>query len=170
MSAQLQGEFAPNRFTAHLALAAGVTASIHAPTLADLSLVVAKLQGPANDSPEAAPASATGKAASAARPAPAPTSAPAAAGNVPASTPTQASAQPADSGSAAGGDAPTGSGFTYDHIRDRVLAIAKKDRNKAVEALGKFTGQNGKPATKGQELKLEDYAAFMKATDEVIGA
>lgn len=165
MSAQLasQAELT-NRFSAHLVLAAGVTASIHALSLADLQAVVAKLQPTtaANDAPK--PAIEQQK------PAATPAPAAAAAGNASASTGTQASAQGAGAGSAAtGGDAPK---YTYQDIATRITTLCKKTggRDKCMALLKSFTGQNGQPADHGNKLKLEDYPAFTQKIDAEIGS
>lgn len=135
MSAQLAS---PNSFSAHLALAAGVSVSISAPTLADLSGVVARLQGSANDAPKAdakngKPAAPT--AAAAAPTPPAPPSAPA------------VSAAPA---------------VTYDAVKARVLALSKVSRDTAVAALKHFGVDHG------SKLPEADYAAFIAHTDKLV--
>lgn len=158
MSAQLATS---NSFSAHLALAAGVSVSISAATLADLSSVVARVQGqPANDPGKVASAT------PAATPAPAPTQAPAT-GNAPASTATPVSAPAAAAGSAASGEAKNP---TYDDVKAKVLALSKISRDKAMGVLGKFTGQNGQVVDHGNKLKLEDYASFIAAADAELGA
>jgi hypothetical protein len=160
MSAQLAS---PNSFSAHLALAAGVSVTINAPTLADLSGVVGKLQPvvAANDTPTKAP--------SAAKPNPhAATPAPqVAAGNDPASTGTPANAPPAASGSAGSGDAPR---VNYDQVKERVLALAKISREKAMEIMAQFKAMDGTPVDKGPKLQLQDYPAFIAAADKALEA
>lgn len=164
MSAQLAGDGMPlNRFTAYLALAAGVTVSIHAPTLPDLAAVVSRLQSAVND------------------PVPAPTPLQAVVGNAPASTATPASAPPAASGSAPAGEAgnaaaaspapvapaasPASSPVpaTYDDVKARVLALAKKDKPSAVKLLQEFGVDNA------QKLKPEQYAGFCVRGDQLLG-
>jgi hypothetical protein len=151
MSAQLQQS---NSFSAHLALAAGVAVSITAGTLDDLASVVGKLQAKqsANDT-KAETKSAKTETKLAVQETPA--------GNASASTGTQASAQGAASGSEAAADAPRP---TYDDVKARVLALAKIGRDKATAALAKFGVDHG------NKLKLEDYPAFLKHADEVLGA
>jgi hypothetical protein len=78
----------------------------------------------------------------------------------PAPTSAPASAPAAASGSESAGDAPRP---TYDDVKARVLALAKKDRALATEALAKFGVDHG------NKLKLEQYADFIKAADEMLG-
>jgi hypothetical protein len=141
-----------NSFSAHLALAAGVAVSITAETMEQLAGVVSKLQSPglaANDSkPKADPKPETEKPKADSPKPPAPTSAP-------------ASVPPAVSGSEPAAEGPRP---TYDDVKARVLALAKINRTKATEALGKFNVDHG------NKLKLEDYPAFIKLADEMLKA
>lgn len=157
MSAQLAST---NSFSAQLALAGGVAVTINAPTLADLSGVVARLQGPGAPQPANDPgnAKAAPTVAAAASTSPAPTSAPVASatpGNVPASTAIPVSAPAAASGS----EAPA---VTYDAVKARVLAIAKISRDAATGALAHFDVDHG------NKLKPEQYAAFIAHTDKLL--
>jgi hypothetical protein len=167
MSAQLAAAAASsNNFSAHLVLAAGVTAYLQAPTLADLSAVVAKLQeSAANDAPNKP------QAAPAATPAPAPTAAPQVQpeGNASASTGTQASAQAATGGSAPSADTPT---YTYDQVAQRVKDLCKKPggREKCLGLLATFKGVSGDKVDHGNKLQLADYASFITQADKLIGA
>lgn len=130
MSAQLAGDGAPrNVFSAHLALAAGVTVSVHAPTLSDLSSVIGKLQPTeaANDTPapgKSKPAAATAPAGSngtqtAASSAPA--AAGAAAGDAGNATAAAAGAQTASSSAAS-----ESSAVTFDELKKAFLALSTK--------------------------------------------
>lgn len=163
MSAQLASS---NSFSAHLALAAGVAVSITADTMDKLAGVVAKLQdqSAANDTKPVKTAKAETPAATT-TPTPAPSKAPE--GNASASTTTQASAPPAASGSEAAGDAPR---FTYDDVKNRVLALSKVRRELAVETLGAFKTVAGDKVDHGNKLRLEDYPAFIAAADKALGA
>lgn len=155
MSAQLQDGGAvittPNSFHARLALAAGVSVVINAPTLADLSHVVGRLQPTeAANEGNAAPAakaaagkSATQTTASSATPAAAQGGE---AGNAHASTATPGSAQPAASGSVPSGEAGNAS------------AAAQPAASSAQTA---STGtQSGSAATAGGELPADEKEAF----------
>lgn len=163
MSAQLQGDSVAagiplNRFSAHLALSAGVSVSIHAPSLVDLQLVVGKLQ-PTEAVNDPAPKPAVKPTAT-----PAPTAAPQAqaAGNASASTSTPAGAPPASGGSTSAGEAPRP---TYDDVKARVLRIAKeKGRDAAAKVLAEFKVDNA------NKLTLEQYPAFIEAADKLLGA
>lgn len=165
MSAQLASS---NSFSAHLALAAGVAVSITADTMDKLADVVAKLQDQpaANDTKPAKPRGTTAPEAAADN-IPGVKARDAEAGNAPASTATQASAQPAAGGSEAAADAPR---FTYDDVKNRVLALSKVRRELAVETLGAFKTVAGDKVDHGNKLRLEDYAAFIAAADKALGA
>lgn len=166
MSAQLAGDAGTsNSFHARLALAAGVTVAITAPTLADLSAVVAKLQPTvaANDAP--APRGQTHQQAAADHIPGVKNREGDPAGNASASTGTQASALPAASGSAAGGEDKR---FNYDDIKDRVLKLAKLSRDTAVGLLKEFKGVNGQPVDNANKLQLQDYSAFVAKADEIL--
>jgi hypothetical protein len=165
MSAQLAAAAASsNNFSAHLQLADGATASIHAPTLTGLRDIVAKLQPTeaVNDPVAVKPA---------ATPAPAPTAAPQAQpeGNASASTGTQASAQAAAGGSAPSADTPT---YTYDQVAQRVKDLCKKPggREKCLALLATFKGVSGDKVDHGNKLQLADYASFIAQADKLIGA
>jgi hypothetical protein len=157
VSAQLQQS---NSFSAHLALAGGVHATITAPSLSELAIVVGKLhQTAANDTPEkvvvkdtakAKPEAEAGKGTPAPSPTPAPASAPAAA-----------------SGSASGADTP---GPTYDDVKARVLALAKISRDLATTTLGVFKTVGGDKVDHGNKLQLPDYPTFIAAADKAIEA
>lgn len=147
-----------NRFVAHLDLPAGVTVSIHAPTLSDLQLVVSKLQPT-----EAVNDPMAGKSVKdiTAAPIPAPTPAAATtAGNAPAPTATPASAPPAAAASAASGEGEKRP--TYDDVKARVLAMAKISRDTAAGALKHFGVDNA------NKLKLEQYPDFLAHADKIL--
>lgn len=100
---------------------------------------------------------------------PAPTPAPHPQGNASASTGTQASAPPADSGSAAGGEAQRP---TYKEVSERITTLCKKPggREKCLALLATFTGMSGQPVDHGNKLKLEDYPSFIEKIDATIGS
>lgn len=141
-SVGLQGGRQSDSFSAHLALAAGVSVSIHAASLPELQAVVAKLQPAANDAKASTPAAA-----------------PPPAGNASASTAAQDNAQGAASGSASTGDAPRP---TYDDVKARVLKLAKISRETATAALAKFGVDHG------NKLKLEQYPEFLTHADAIL--
>lgn len=186
MSAQLAEHGVPtNRFTAHLALAAGVTVSIHAPTMHDLSSVVGKLQAtePANDAGNGAKVAgspATKTAASSAQGAAG--KAAGDAGNASASTGTQGNAQPAAGGSAQAGDTGNATGaaagaqtasssaasgspeITFDVLKKAFLALSTKagGREKCEAVLASV---EPKPA-KLSAATPDQYPALMTAIEE----
>lgn len=147
MSAQLAS---PNSFSAHLALANGVHATISAPTLSTLADVVGKLQ----------PTTAANDAPAKAAPAPKPETKAKPEGNVPASTATQASAPPVSAGS----EAPAADVKVpdYNDVKARVLALAKVSRELATKVLGQFGVDHG------NKLQLEQYGAFIAAADAAL--
>lgn len=175
MSAQLAST---NSFSAHLALAAGVSVSISAPTLDDLSKVVARVQGTAANDTAAVPAPTTGKSKPAATPAPAAATAPAG----PSASTTAASSAPAAAAQAAQGDAgnatqggqtaaaSTASSekpaaaveVTFDVLKKAFLALSTKadGRAKCENVLKPFN------LAKLSEAKPEQYAAVLAAIEE----
>lgn len=144
MSAVLAGDNANlplNRFTAHLALAAGVTVSIHAPTLVDLQHVVARLQPTeaANEAPGKPnpPASAaTAPAGSPATQTAAPSAPPAAAsaageqGNAAAASPSPASAAASNVSSSAPSESPA---VSFDEVKKAFLGLSSSKGRAACE-------------------------------------
>lgn len=173
MSAQLASS---NSFSAHLALAAGVSVSISAPSLSSLQEVVGKLQ-PTEAANDTAPAPAPGKS----KPAGTQTAATAPAGS-PAS-PTAASSAPAAAAPAAQGDAgnatpaagqpaaaqtassekPAGAAeVSFDTLKKAFLALSTKadGRAKCENVLKPFG------LAKLSEAKPEQYAAVLAAIEE----
>jgi hypothetical protein len=149
MSAQLQTSLSGSSYSAQIALEAGVTAYIQAPSLAELTKVVSKLQPT-----EAANDTAKPPKGDKVKPQESP------AGNAaPASTGTPASALPAANGSASGGEA---AAPNYNDVRDRVLKLAKLSRETAAGALAKFGVDHG------NKLKLEQYPDFLAHADSLL--
>lgn len=164
MSAQLASV---TTFSAHLALADGVTVSINAPTFGALGAIVERLQA-ANDSPAAAAApgkskpAATAAGTSAATPTAAPSAAaapaPAAgdAGN--ASTPAASPPASTASSSAASGS----SEVSFDSLKKAFLGLSTKAGGRALcEGVLRPYG-----LAKLSEAKPEQYAAILKAIEE----
>lgn len=182
-----------NSFSAHLALAAGVSVSISAPTLADLQQVVGKLQPTeaANDTP----APTTGKSKPAATPAQ--TAAATAPAGKPATQTTEPSA-PAAAAQAAQGEAgnatPAGqaadastasstkpegeAAVTFGALKKAFLALSTKadGRAKCEAVLKPFnltklsdslpTEHRGKPADQVNDVACDAFAPILKAIEQ----
>lgn len=177
MSAQLSAVAGDpgNSFHARLVLAAGVLVNITAPSMRDLTAVVAKLQPTEAVNDSGKPGAAAGSPAS---PTAAPSAQPAAAaaakgeaGNVAAASPSPAAAAASTASTSApspsAATAGNGEGVTFDVLKKAFLALSSKANGRALceGVLGTVEPKLGKLS----EAKPEQYAGLMDAIKKAAG-